>query len=125
MLNAEIGWLGVVSTNNLTPLGRKLQSGGRLTSNCTVRVDLFVILERNTVYEHELDGEVLLLGVHHTFSRYDATQKDGTLAARVVQYATDWDAYGPMPSNDRIVSVDEFTASIGDPIRTVEFDPAE
>ena len=75
-------------------------------------------LTEYTVYRHEELGEVLVLGVHHIFETYDPESADGRLRSRVVRYATEWDDYGPMPTNVRTTPVEEFQTVIGDAVRT-------
>ncbi|QAU12160.1 hypothetical protein EKH57_05085 [Halorubrum sp. BOL3-1] len=75
-------------------------------------------LTENTIYRHEEFGDVLVLGVHHVFERYDSDSRDGDLRSRVVRYTAKWDDYGPMPSSVRTTPVDEFRTGVGDAVRT-------
>ena len=77
-------------------------------------------LTENTVYHHEDIGNVLVLGVHHIFERYDPESADGCLRSRVVRYTTEWDDYGPMPTSIRTTPVEEFRAVVGNAVRTWE-----
>lgn len=77
-----------------------------------------MILTEDTIYRHEELGEVLVLGVHHVFERYDPDSRDGRLRSRVVRYTTEWDDYGAMPSSVRTTPVDEFRTAVDDVVRT-------
>lgn len=75
-------------------------------------------LTEHTIYRHEELGDVLVLGVHHSFETYDPDSADGRLRSRGVRYSAEWDDYGPMPSSVRTTPVDEFQTSVVDAVRT-------
>lgn len=82
-------------------------------------------VKRGTVYEHESEGTVLLVGIHHVFAEYNTAAQDGDVSPRVVQYTDEWDDYGPLPSTTRTIPIDEFARSIGDPVEILKFDRSE
>ena len=68
----------------------------------------------NTIYEHNEQGEVLVLDVHHAFNEYDLEAGSGELHSRVVRYTSNWDDYGPMPGSIQETSTDDFRERLGD-----------
>jgi len=54
----------------------------------------------------------------HIFETYDPESADGRLRSRVVRYATEWDDYGPMPTNVRTTRVKDFQSVVGNAVCT-------
>ena len=77
----------------------------------------------NTIYKHNVHGEVLVIDVHHVFDEYDLETGSGELHSRVVRYTPDWDDYGPMPGSIQVTATDDFQEQLGDQLRT--FEPLE
>ena len=83
-------------------------------------------LVKNTVYQHDEHGEVLVIAVHHIFDEYDMEAESNQPQSRVVRYTARWDGYGPMPASVQRTPIAEFRNAVGDAIRTVEFtDPGD
>jgi hypothetical protein len=72
------------------------------------------------IYQHDEFEEVLVLGVRHVFEEYDLESKDGLVVTRVVEFTTQWDGYGAMPSSIRTTPVDAFHGAVGEAIRTAD-----
>lgn len=78
---------------------------------------------KNTIYEHNEHGAVLVIDVHHVFNEYDLETRRGELHSRVVRYTPDWDDYGPMPARIQMTAVADFRDQLGDKLR--EFKPID
>ncbi len=77
-------------------------------------------LEAESIYSHQQEGEVLVLGIDRRYESYDTAAEEGVTTGMVVRYAREWDGYGAMPSAATVAPLDEFVAATGEKLR--EFD---
>jgi hypothetical protein len=77
-------------------------------------------LETEYIYEHQEEGEVLVLGIDRRYASYDAVADEGVVTGMVVRYAREWNGYGAMPGAATVAPLDEFAATAGENRR--EFD---
>lgn len=77
-------------------------------------------LETEYIYEHQEEGEVLVLGIDRRYESYDTSADEGVATGIVVRYAREWDGCGAMPGTATVVPLEEFAAAAGEKRR--EFD---
>ena len=79
-------------------------------------------IERDTVYEHSEYEEVLVLGIHRVYRKYDSETDKGELDAVFVNFSDDWDANGPMFQHGLTTPIGDFVESTGNALRVEKFD---
>ena len=77
-------------------------------------------LETEHIYEHQEEGEVLVLGIDRRYESYDTVADEGVTTGMVVRYAREWDGYVAMPGAATGAPLAEFAAAAGEKRR--EFD---
>jgi len=80
------------------------------------------MIERNTVYERSRYGEVLVLGIHRVYRKYDSETDEGEFDAVFVRICDDWDADGQMFQHGLTTPKGDFVESTGDVLRVEKFD---
>lgn len=79
-------------------------------------------LEAGSIYSHQNEEEVLVLGIDRRYESYDTVEGEGEETEMVVRYAWEWDGYGAMPSAVTAAPLDEFVAAAGEKLREFERD---
>jgi len=77
-------------------------------------------IETGTIYSHQSEGEVLVLGIDRRYESYDTTADEGAETGIVVRYAREWDGYGAMPAAVTVAPLEEFVAVAGEKLREFE-----
>ncbi|WP_302081582.1 hypothetical protein [Salinibaculum rarum] len=77
-------------------------------------------LEAESIYRHQEEGEVLVLGIDRQYESYDTAADEGVTTGIVVRYAREWDGYGAMPGAATAAPLYEFVAATGEKIREFE-----
>jgi hypothetical protein len=73
-----------------------------------------------SIYSHQKEGEVLVLGIDRRYNSYDTAEEEGETTGMVVRYAWEWDGYGAMPAAVTAVPLQEFVAVAGEKLREFE-----
>lgn len=77
-------------------------------------------IEAGSIYRHQKEGEVLVLGIDRRYESYDTAEEEGETTGMVVRYAWEWDGYGAMPAAGTAVPLQEFVGVAGEKLREFE-----
>lgn len=76
----------------------------------------------NHQYTHTDHGNILLLTIHQHYESYTPETGDGEPTGMYVQFTTEWDEYGPLPTTTQTEPLEQFAAQLTDHHDRVTFE---